>query len=92
MPLHDFECPQCQSVFEELHKANEPVFCSCGTKAKQLISALADWTGLASMTVQYATRRSTVAKDSHITATPKDTSFYLKDIPTLDTTNRIIRK
>ena len=81
MPLHDFECGQCGCQFEELHKANEAVLCPyCGDVAKELVSPLADYTGQASLTVQYVTRNSPY-KDSHIQKLPNnDTGFLRKQI------------
>lgn len=65
MPLYDFEC--CIQ-FEELCKIDEDAFCPvCNKAAKKIVSRLADYTGINSMTVQYATNDKT---DSYITKLP----------------------
>jgi hypothetical protein len=76
-------------VSEELHGHGESVPCPCcGGPTRLLVGKLADYTGLHSLTVQYATRRSTVAKDSHLQKVPThfgkpDPSFLTRSIPTV---------
>jgi putative FmdB family regulatory protein len=81
MPLHDFYCGSCRKEFEELHRVNEPVHCgACGSRCEVLVGRLADYTGQASKTVQYATRKSPI-KDSHIQKLSSgDTSFLRNGI------------
>ena len=81
MPLHDFYCKTCDRMFEELHKLNENAVCgACGGSCEVLVGKLADYTGQASKTVQYATRRSPI-KDSHIQKlSTGDTSFLRNGI------------
>lgn len=84
MPLHDFMCNNCEYEFEELHKADERVACPlCSSVARQLVSPLADYTGVNSLTVQYATRKAPAnMRDSHLTKVPSDTNFLSKPIGT----------
>ena len=82
-PLHDFECKKCNHEFEELHKVDEPVTCPlCNSSAKQLIAPLADYSGLTSKTVQYATRRAPKNfQDSHLQkVNSSDTTFLRNSI------------
>ena len=41
MPLYDFSCKSCDSVFEDLIKANEqnPTCIKCGKETERLVSA-----------------------------------------------------
>lgn len=82
MPLHDFECESCKFEFEELHKMDELVPCpQCNSQTRLLVSNLADYSGLASKTVQYATRRAPEGmRDSHLQKLDKETSFLSKKI------------
>jgi hypothetical protein len=71
MPLHDAECLSCGCVSEELHGQGECVLCPCcGGPTKLLVGRLADYTGQNTLTVQYATRNSKVARDSHLQKLP----------------------
>lgn len=41
MPRYDFQCGECEGVFEcerPMVQAGEPVFCDCGGAAKRLYS------------------------------------------------------
>lgn len=82
MPLHDFECNYCDLIFEELHGNEEIVSCPhCKNIAQKLISKLADYTGQASRTIQYVTRKTAKDKqDSHLTKLSTDTTFLKNSI------------
>ena len=85
MPLHDFYCHECHTVFEEIHKDGEVILCECSAPAFIIpICKLADYTGQASRTVQYVTRKSPI-QDSHIQKLTSDTSFLRNSIPTVST-------
>jgi hypothetical protein len=77
MPIHDFTCNNCQTTFEEVHNQDEVVVCQyCNTVAdKHPIGLLADYTGINSMAVQYATGDKV---DSYITKAPSDYTFLSK--------------
>lgn len=82
MPLFDFECESCKHEFEDISKQDEVILCPvCEVPAKKLISRLADYTGLNSRTVQYATRRAPKEmQDSHLSKISSDTGFLRKSI------------
>jgi hypothetical protein len=77
MPLHDFICNTCDITTEEIHKDGEELHCdNCQTILVIVaIGKIADYTGVNSMAVQYATGDKT---DSYLTKAPSDYTFLSK--------------